>query len=190
MLRFRCPVAWTPETHGDFPVAFVSGARVLLCAEADARRGGGGGGEGLSLGDLPREVLLRALGMAAVPLSAWIGVGEDEDAGEADVAERTDSRKTRVGAGRDPATRTRRDAACANIKDETRRFGCYACVVPRDAFVRSCSSFVDRSSVVAADCHRRKIQSALSFNLHSSRFATPYASNHHTPRMEYPTKTT
>ena len=82
MLRFRCPVAWTPETHGDFPVAFRRAARAfLLCAEADARRGGGGGGEGLSLGDLPREVLLRALGMAAVPLSAWIGVGEDEDAG-------------------------------------------------------------------------------------------------------------
>ena len=82
VLRFRCPVAWTPETHGDFPVAFRRAARAfLLCAEADARRGGGGGGEGLSLGDLPREVLLRALGMAAVPLSAWIGVGEDEDAG-------------------------------------------------------------------------------------------------------------
>ena len=82
VLRFRCPVAWTPETHGDFPVAFRRAARAfLLCAEADARRGGGGGGEGLSLGDLPREVLLRALGMAAVPLSAWIGVGEDQDAG-------------------------------------------------------------------------------------------------------------
>ena len=59
----------------------VAARAFLLCAEADARRGGGGGGEGLSLGDLPREVLLRALGMAAVPLSAWIGVGEDEDAG-------------------------------------------------------------------------------------------------------------
>jgi hypothetical protein len=85
VLRYRCPVAWTPETHGDFPPAFRRAARAfLLCAEADARRGeDGGGGGGLSLGDMPREVLLRALGMAAVPLSAWIGVGEDDGENDA-----------------------------------------------------------------------------------------------------------
>jgi hypothetical protein len=31
-------------------------------------------GPGLSLGDMPQEVLLHVVGLAAVPLSHWIGV--------------------------------------------------------------------------------------------------------------------
>jgi hypothetical protein len=78
VLRFRCPVAWTPETHPDFPVAFRKASRAFMqCAAADfARKAKGGSDEegdagGLSLGDLPQEVLLHIVGLAAVPLSDW-----------------------------------------------------------------------------------------------------------------------
>lgn len=78
VLRFRCPVAWTPETHPDFPVAFRKASRTFMqCAAADfARKAKGGSDEegdagGLSLGDLPQEVLLHIVGLAAVPLSDW-----------------------------------------------------------------------------------------------------------------------
>ena len=78
VLRFRCPVAWTPETHPDFPVAFRKASRTFMqCAAVDfARKAKGGSDEegdagGLSLGDLPQEVLLHIVGLAAVPLSDW-----------------------------------------------------------------------------------------------------------------------
>ena len=90
VLRFRCPVAWTPASHQDFPPEFRAAARAfLLCAAADANRHSSLRREeveetvtetetevkvGLSLGDMPQEVLLHVVGLAAVPLSDWIGV--------------------------------------------------------------------------------------------------------------------
>ena len=87
--RPRCggaPTAWLPDyNHGDFPAAFRAAARAFLtCAEADTRRlrlarEGKEGKEdfqesesGVSLGDMPQEVLLRVLALAAVPISDWI----------------------------------------------------------------------------------------------------------------------
>jgi hypothetical protein len=81
VLRFRAPTAWLPDyNHGDFPAAFRAAARAFLtCAEADTRRlrrareGKGDPQEsGVSLGDMPQEVLLRVLALAAVPISDWI----------------------------------------------------------------------------------------------------------------------
>jgi len=83
VLRFRAPTAWLPDyNHGDFPAAFRAAARAFLtCAEADTRRlrrareGKGDSQEsesGVSLGDMPQEVLLRVLALAAVPISDWI----------------------------------------------------------------------------------------------------------------------
>ena len=79
VLRFRCPVAWTPETHQDFPVAFRKASRAFVqCAAADFTRKAETGDEesssALSLGDLPQEVLLHIVGLAAVPLSDWANV--------------------------------------------------------------------------------------------------------------------
>lgn len=79
VLRFRCPVAWTPETHQDFPVAFRKASRAFVqCAAADFARKAETGDEesssALSLGDLPQEVLLHIVGLAAVPLSDWANV--------------------------------------------------------------------------------------------------------------------
>ena len=76
VLRFRCPVSWTPENHQDFPVGFRDAARTfLLCARADG--GGANADGGASLGDMPPEVLLHVVALAAVPPSDWIGVGGD-----------------------------------------------------------------------------------------------------------------
>ena len=85
VLRFRAPTAWLPDyNHCDFPAAFRAAARAfLLCAEADTRRGRAGvppalegnregGVSSVSLGDMPREVLLRVLALAAAPISDWI----------------------------------------------------------------------------------------------------------------------
>jgi len=84
VLRFRAPTAWLPDyNHGDFPAAFRAAARAFLtCAEADTRRlrrAREGKGDdfqesesGVSLGDMPQEVLLRVLALAAVPISDWI----------------------------------------------------------------------------------------------------------------------
>ena len=79
VLRFRCPVAWTPETHRDFPFAFRKASRAFMqCAAADFKRKVETGDEesssALSLGDLPQEVLLHIVGLAAVPLSDWADV--------------------------------------------------------------------------------------------------------------------
>ena len=79
VLRFRCPVAWTPETHRDFPFAFRKASRAFMqCAAADFARKVETGDEesssALSLGDLPQEVLLHIVGLAAVPLSDWADV--------------------------------------------------------------------------------------------------------------------
>ena len=92
VLRFRAPTAWLPDyNHLDFPPAFRAAARAFLtCAEADTRRGSFSCREtssekvpvrsgtqknsaSVSLGDMPREVLLRVLALAAVPISDWIG---------------------------------------------------------------------------------------------------------------------
>jgi hypothetical protein len=72
VLRFRAPTAWLPDyNHLDFPPAFRAAARAFLtCAEADTRRGTEP--KSVSLGDMPREVLLRVLALAAVPISDWI----------------------------------------------------------------------------------------------------------------------
>ena len=72
VLRFRAPTAWLPDyNHLDFPPAFRAAARAFLtCAEADTRRGTQP--KSVSLGDMPREVLLRVLALAAVPISDWI----------------------------------------------------------------------------------------------------------------------
>ena len=82
VLRFRAPTAWLPDyNHGDFPAAFRAAVRAfLLCAEADTRRvrkgrrdgGGSSVGSSVSLGDMPQEVLLRVLALAATPISDWI----------------------------------------------------------------------------------------------------------------------
>ena len=84
VLRFRAPTAWLPDyNHGDFPAAFRAAARAFLtCAEADTRRlrraregkedPQGSGVSRVSLGDMPQEVLLRVLALAAVPISDWI----------------------------------------------------------------------------------------------------------------------
>ena len=85
--RPRCggaPTAWLPDyNHVDFPAAFRAAARAFLtCAEADTRRlrraregkgdPQGSGVSRVSLGDMPQEVLLRVLALAAVPISDWI----------------------------------------------------------------------------------------------------------------------
>ena len=84
VLRFRAPTAWLPDyNHVDFPAAFRAAARAFLtCAEADTRRlrraregkgdPQGSGVSRVSLGDMPQEVLLRVLALAAVPISDWI----------------------------------------------------------------------------------------------------------------------
>ena len=74
MLRYRFSTQWTPETHADFPRAFRDAARTfLLCARADFDREDEG--VVVTLGDMPAEVLARILGLAATPVSAWVGVG-------------------------------------------------------------------------------------------------------------------
>ena len=92
VLRYRFSTQWTPETHADFPRAFRDAARTfLLCArradfdreETATNKLGGGSNEGgdgdegvvVTLGDMPAEVLARILGLAATPVSAWVGVG-------------------------------------------------------------------------------------------------------------------
>ena len=74
VLRYRFSTQWTPETHADFPRAFRDAARTfLLCARADFDREDEG--VVVTLGDMPAEVLARILGLAATPVSAWVGVG-------------------------------------------------------------------------------------------------------------------
>lgn len=96
ILRFRCPMSWTVASHLDFPAAFRDAARAFLLCAASSRREataaasiGGKAQDGhcapLTLGDMPQEVLLHVVALAAVPLSAWIGVGgarDDEEDGE------------------------------------------------------------------------------------------------------------
>jgi hypothetical protein len=89
---------WTAPTHKDFPPAFRAAAKTfLLCAAADSNRRRVEEKEeqreeevqeeeGLSLGDMPQEVLLHVIELAAVPLSGWIGVPLDDDAREEEAA--------------------------------------------------------------------------------------------------------
>ena len=73
---------WSPQEHARFPPAFKAAARTLLLAARHGARLGGGpdeqspgeeGAEGAlrQLGALPAKALLRVLGVAAYPLSAW-----------------------------------------------------------------------------------------------------------------------
>ena len=75
--------AWNPTNNNDFPPAFRAAVRAcLLVAAASAARSQFCEHEGqvvanepeagCCLGDLPRQVLGRVVGLAAYPLSTWL----------------------------------------------------------------------------------------------------------------------
>ena len=78
---------WEPATHARFPPRFRQAVReLLLCVHRASKVvvEGGAGGQGTgpgssaalvlqrALGGLPSDPLLRVLGAAAYPLSAWM----------------------------------------------------------------------------------------------------------------------
>ena len=62
-------VAWTPEEHRRWPASFKVAARLLLLL---ARRGGGGTHGGAGLGDLPPDLMLQVVRLAATPVHRWL----------------------------------------------------------------------------------------------------------------------
>ena len=174
VLRFRCPVAWTPETHGDFPVAFRRAARAfLLCAEADARRGGGGGGEGL-----PRSAIFRGRYFCA----RWVwrrcryrrgsASARTKTRGEADVVSATDSRKRREPrAGRDSGdTDKKRRGVCEyQRRDEAFRVLRVRRTPRRVRSLVFFRSSIVRASIAAGLSSKENIQSRVSPSIFTRR---------------------
>ena len=115
--------------------------------------------------------------------SAAAPVGFNRRAMEIDRTDETRSGETT----RDEPRETRWEETLRVRISNTKRDGRVRVEVSSRASHRATRSFV-RSFV--RPFVLRKFPARVSFRLHSLRLAMPYASNHHTPRMEYPTKMT